>query len=89
MNGYKNLDKSRTSTRRKCGWGSVLTSCNNCGRIMMGHNRGLCSKCQRTVGTGRKPSAESVLFSYRTGEKAHRRDNANFIRQFANGGGAR
>ena len=46
MNGYKALNKNLPS-RRKCGWGSTITTCNRCGKVMLGHNRGLCSKCLR------------------------------------------
>jgi len=38
------------TNRRKCGWGAALTTCDICGKIMMGHNRGICSKCMKSGG---------------------------------------
>jgi len=48
------------TNRRKCGWGSALTTCDICGKIMCGHNRGVCSKCMRSL-VGDRPAHRAIV----------------------------
>lgn len=36
---------SMPPSRRGCGWGNLTRFCSRCGRVIVGHNRGLCSRC--------------------------------------------
>lgn len=86
MSLYKRLEKPRTPSRRKCGWGSVVTNCVRCGRAMIGHNRGVCSKClrQERGATGTLYHAcGNVPLSRRD---AHRAARDNFFEITATGG---
>lgn len=53
MSSWKKLERPRTCSRRGCGWGSVLSTCSRCGKVMLGHNRGLCSRCMDSLGGDR------------------------------------
>ena len=41
----KTNNNSTGITRRGCGFGSVVTTCRHCGRLVIGHNRGCCTNC--------------------------------------------
>jgi len=49
------------TNRRKCGWGAALTTCDICGKIMVGHNRGICSKCMRSLDPDRAYTRRGTL----------------------------
>jgi len=80
------------TNRRKCGWGAALTTCDICGRLMMGHNRGVCSKCMRSRGR----NATNIFTPQRVGifhllpgvgaSTTKRLQAAQFRELYANGG---
>ena len=84
-NGYKMLDKARLASRRKCGWGRAITNCNVCGRVMVGHNRGVCSKCLRAA---RGDNARVLISGCKASDRASalRTLKIEMRKLFANGG---
>ena len=91
MSGFKKLERPRTGSRRGCGWGSVVTTCARCGKIMLGHNRGLCSKCMRGGACGSIfPERGVGLRHVLLGQAATKRLQAQTMRErYAGGEGAR
>jgi len=80
--GFKMLERPRQTSRRGCGWGSAITTCSVCGKVMIGHNRGICSKCMRRGGGSRRPT-ERVIIARHFGDKAFERDMKLGAREIA------